>query len=93
VRGSLASAAQGEFQLDFLPLLAHESCVLLTAPHSVRAFAAPWLDCDETDGSQLLCPLLTSAPCSHALRRAQSVLGLKTRRGHLIRVRGGNSNC
>src|SRR6202035_1479969 len=30
----------GQFQLDFPPRFAHESCVLLAAPLSVRAFAA-----------------------------------------------------
>src|SRR5262249_48143150 len=42
----------------------------------------PWLDFDEADGVQLLCPLLTSAPRSCAFRHAQSSLGLKTRKGH-----------
>ncbi len=54
--------AESQFELDFRPLGQCENSALL-ALSTVRAFGRY---------AGLLCPLLTSAPRSHALRRAQS---------------------
>ena len=61
--------AESQFELDFRPLGQCENSALL-ALSTVRAFGRY---------AGLICPLLTSAPRSRALRRAQS--GCRTRRG------------
>jgi len=70
--------AESQFQLDFRPLGQCENSGLLTLS-TVRAFGRY---------AGLICPLLTSAPRSRALRRAQSGLPdtVRTSRGKFGRL-------